>query len=210
MSKAVAKKKVFETILAGVEQASADYEGMSGWNSLWYAPEYFLTASIAKQISSLGGCYLTLEDSVRDTMKIAGANGPGQPRKGLRKGGRFDIVLWWQQGTPRAVIEVKHALLSPNEVFEKDIIRIRDVLSASQRKQGDFQFGSLAFWTWVDEEETAQESADKRIKYNTKALQVAASNLVGDDFVVSLHRNVHEGSGGNWKWAAVLLVIEPK
>ncbi len=210
MSKGIAKKQVFEAVLAGVEQASVDYADMSGWSSLWYAPEYFLTVSIATQISSLGSCYLTLEDSVRDTMKSAGANGRGRPSKGLRKNGRFDIVLWWQSDTPRAVIEVKHALLSPNEVFEKDIIRIRDLLSASQRTEGDLQFGGLAFWTWVDAKKTDQESIGKRIKGNTKALQEAASRLVGEDFIVSLHRNIHEGSGGNWGWAAVLLAIEPK
>lgn len=210
MSKAVAKKEVFEAVLGGIEQASSDYTEMSGWHSLWYAPEYFLTVSVARQISQLGGCYLTLEDSVRDTMKIAGAIGRGKPRNGLRKDGRFDIVLWWQSDMPRAVIEVKHALLSPNEVFAKDIIRIRDVIAANQRNEGKFQFGGLAFWTWVDEKESDQDNLDERIEANTKALKKAASDLVGDDFVVSRHQNIHDGDGGGWKWAAVFLSIEPK
>jgi len=205
------KEKIFESVLSGIEQASDEFCKISGWDSLWYAPEYFLTCSIARQLASHKKGALTIEDCVRDTMHIAGANGPGRPRYGLRKDGRFDLVLWWKNDKPRAVIEVKHPLYNPTKVFKDDIVRIRDVLVASQCKDGSFQFGGLAFWTGADRPIRVHESVNHRITEKTEVLRKAASELIGNEFMVTIHQGkIHEVDDGEWGWAAVFLAIEPK
>lgn len=211
MSRGIPKKQVFGSVLRGVEQASESFCKISGWESLWYAPEYFLTCAIARELAESGSGETTIEDGVRETMEIAGANGPGKPRNGLRKGGRFDLVLWWKQGTPRAVIEVKHPLYSPSKVFEEDIVRIRDVLEASLKTGGSFQFGGLAFWTGANQTNEKPDSVKKRIIEIRKSLLKSARGLAGDRFVVTPHSgNIKTEDNGKWGWAAMLLVLEPK
>ncbi len=211
MSRGMPKKQVFASVLHGIEQASESFCKISGWESLWYAPEYFLTCAIASALAESGSGETTIEDGVRQTMKIAGANGPGKPRNGLRKGGRFDLVLWWKQGTPRAVIEVKHPLYSPSKVFEDDIIRIRDVLDASLKTGGSFQFGGLSFWTGANQTNGEPEGVKKRIEDNAKSLRKSAQGLAGDQYVVTLHPGkIKTEDNGKWGWAAMLLVLEPK
>jgi len=173
---------------------------------LCYDPEYFLTVQISHGITSLENCYLSLEDNVRETMYEAKANGPGKPRHGLRHNGRFDIVLWWKGGKPRAVIEVKHPLYEPTEVFKKDIIRIRDTLVTSQRNGGTFQFGCLAFWTGADTPKRIHDSPTHRIEEKTDKLLYEAKKIAGDACKVSIRRTIHEKD--EWAWAAVLLVLE--
>ncbi len=210
MSRGISKKNVIESVLKGIEQASDDFCKISGWESLWYAPEYFLTCSIARELASHEKGELTIEDCVRGTMEVAGSNGPGRPRNGLRKNGRFDLVLWWKGGTPRAVIEVKHPLYARSTVFIADIIRIRDALVASQRNGGSIKFGGLAFWTGANRSEKNKD-IEKRINNIKVALEESAAKLVKDEFIVKIHHGqIHKVDDAKWGWAAFFLTIEPK
>lgn len=95
--------------IKGIQKAHRDYYELSGGNWLWQAPEYLSTTYIFREIARITNrpFFITLEKNVRETIEDAGGLKPGRPRKLLRLDGRYDIVLWWGNGTPRAVIEVK-------------------------------------------------------------------------------------------------------
>ena len=138
----VPMEAVINKTLSGIAKAQRDYNAWSGlW--LWEAPEYMLTTYIAKELWTIPGSkYLTLEPKVRRTLKNAGGVGRGRTPKFARLDGRFDIVLWWKNGTPRAVIEVKKEIGYPYKI-KKDIERISTML----RTRNSLRYGLIAFYT---------------------------------------------------------------
>ena len=128
--------------LAGISKAQKEYEDWTGGCWLWEAPEYVVTTYIAKQISTIDRpFYLTLENKVRDGLKDAGG-GKGRPRKDLRFNGKFDILLWWANGTPRAIMEVKNQVPGFSKIKD-DVSRI----SAALKRQNTIRCGFIAYYT---------------------------------------------------------------
>ncbi len=78
-------------------------------------------------------------------MDVAGANEKGFISSEIRANGRSDIVLWWADGTPRAIIEVKNSVYGITKI-DKDIRRIKSVLN-QEKKYSKIQFGIIAFYT---------------------------------------------------------------
>ncbi len=116
------------------------YLEFSGNEWLWNAPEYLITVKIAEFLHSIEkNKFITLEDSVDYILKEANAHS----RKKIRHG-RFDIVLWWAKGDPRAIIEVKNGVHQFRNI-EEDIERVEKVLT---RKEDDssIKFGLIAFY----------------------------------------------------------------
>ena len=121
--------EVIENTLKGIAKAQREYERSSGcW--LWEAPEYFMTTCIAREISSHRqfGYSVTLENNVRAAIDDAGGMGRGRPRNDLRPDGKFDILLWWANDTPRTVIEVKKHIRQFRRI-RSDVARICGVLN---------------------------------------------------------------------------------
>ena len=120
--------EVIENILKGIARAQREYERWSGcW--VWEAPEYLLTTCVATEISSYRqvSYSVTLENSVRAAIDDAGGMGQGRPRNDLRPDGKFDILLWWANDTPRTVIEVKRHVRRFRDI-RSDVARICSVL----------------------------------------------------------------------------------
>ena len=128
--------------LAGMSKAQKEYEDWTGGYWLWEAPEYMVTTYIARQIST--NCdrtfYLTLGNNVRDGIKDAG--GKGRPRNALRFNGKFGILLWRANGTPRAIIEVKNQVTGFSKIKD-DVSRI----SAALTNQNTIRCGFIAYYT---------------------------------------------------------------
>lgn len=129
--------------LSGISKAQKEYEDWTGGYWLWEAPEYMVTTYIARQISTISDktFYLTLENKVRDGMREAGG-ASGRPRKDLRFNGKFDILLWWANGTPRAIIEVKNQVTGYSKI-KYDVSRI----SAALSQQNTIRCGFIAYYT---------------------------------------------------------------
>lgn len=140
--------EVITNILKGVAKAQRDYVRWSGY-WLCDAPEYFLTTYIAREISSYTqhGYSVTLEDSVRAAIADAGGMSQGRPRNDLRPDGRFDILLWWANGTPRTVIEVKRQV-SQFRRIRSDVARICSVLD----RAGTIRNGLVVYCSAIEGE----------------------------------------------------------
>jgi len=210
----LSKQKVISGIHKGIIKAHKSYEDMSGL-SLYHAPEYLLTVSVANNIKTEGACWVTLEDNVDQTLNHAEIKHTGRPRSGLRKNGRFDIVLWLANGMPRAVIEVKHPLYQPTDVFLKDIRRMRDVLIASRRSGGSIEFCSLGFWMDAGKPQRKHQSPEHRIEERYQRLLDVANDVVKNesDLVVRqsdypVIESCNSETGDPWAWAACSITLQ--
>ena len=124
--------EVIQNTLCGISKAQIDYQSWSGYpafKSPFAVPEYLMTTYIAKEIFDRGkhSHYITLEHNTARAVKDAGGQRRGRPRHDLRPKGRFDILLWYANGYPRAIIEVKRQVNSFN-CIEDDVNPICSVL----------------------------------------------------------------------------------
>lgn len=144
-------------ILAGMSKAQKEYEDWTGGYWLQEAPEYMVTTYIARQISTINNrtYYLTLENKVRDGIRDADGS-KGRPRKALGFNGKFDILLWRANGTPRAIIEVKNQVTGFSKIKD-DVSRITAALSSDNK----IRCGFIAFYTSLSKGEN--KSAIERV-----------------------------------------------
>jgi hypothetical protein len=203
MGRQIAQPRIIKAIVEGVEEAQRFYESCSGDCWLWEGPEYLLCASIARRIHQLEGAkYVTLESNVYQTLKDAQAVSLGAPKKKLRQGGRFDVVVWWGDGSPRVAIEVKNQVWSYAHIH-KDVERIENVLQRN-KENASFQFGIIAFYTsCVDNSRT---KARKILERRTETLLDRTSEHVSDSISVEMVRGkirVVDDSA----WVATCLVL---
>ena len=142
--------EVIKNIHRGIARAQRDYEAWTGGDWLWHGPEYMLTTYIAKDVSramKLQTFYIVPERNVRVSVDEAGGVGRGKVSDRLRLNGKFDLLMLWANGSPRAIIEVKNQIVS-FAALEADAARIVSVL---QRERTTFRCGLIAFYTsWVD------------------------------------------------------------
>jgi len=163
MSKAISIDKIIESTLDGIDESMNVYQEWSGGEWLWNAPEYLITVKIAENIAKTKTKkYITLEDNVDYVLNLSNAKGQGKVSEKTRTNGRSDIVLWWADGTPRAIIEVKNSVFRLDKISH-DIERIREVLKR-KKSNNTLQFGLIAFY--IDREYKggdAKEKIEKRI-----------------------------------------------
>ena len=196
-------QEIVSSTLDGIVQAQRSYDEWTEGDWLWNAPEYLLTTFIANKISKINGAkYITLENNAKEALDDAGAIGKGKLNSKIRATGRFDVVLWWGNYKPRAIIEVKNQI-SQLKHIKSDLQRITQVL---KRKSdlSSFQFGLMAFYTSTTDknEFSAKEILQKRLE-NIKS---QAKALFGDEFDVSIHsKNIRTEEDSAWV-AAVLLI----
>lgn len=198
---------ITKAILNGFTEAQQTYEQMSGGYWLWQAPEYFITSIIAKNILNIDGAkYITLEHGSSSAIENAGAKGPGRLPKDIREKGKVDILLWWGDQTPRAIIEVKNQIYSKDQ-YEKDIKRIKSFL-ARNSSESSLQFGVFAFYesAFSSKNKTATEKIDDRISniFNN------SKSILGLDFEKKLiTTDIYEELADN-AWRAACILIKQK
>ncbi len=145
MSNVLPVKIITKSILEGIKKAENDYRDWSDGDWLWRAPEYLLTVYVSKQLAKLKyNKFITLENSTKDAIEIAGAKGKGNLHSNIRANGRVDILLWWGKGDPRAVIEIKNGVYGYKKI-EKDVSRICHMLTRKSKKSS-LQFGVISFY----------------------------------------------------------------
>ena len=197
--------EVIRNTLAGIAKAHADYERWTGGDWLFYAPEYLLTTYIAQEIATHRdhGYYLSLEHNARHAIREAGGLRAGRPRQDLRLGGRFDILLWWAKGTPRAIIEVKKHV-SAFEHIEEDVSRICSVLKQKKDIRQGIRQGLVAYYTSHDSD---SKKLEKFLLRRLEGIETGTREYVEDrELSLKHHRaeiNIVDDSG----WVAAVLEI---
>jgi len=205
MSNVLPKKIVTKNILLGIKKAERDYRVWSGDDWLWRAPEYLLTVYVSKQLSKLDyNKYITLENSTKETISDAGATGKGKLHSAIRVNGRVDILLWWANGLPRAVIEIKNGVYGYKKI-EKDVSRICQMLNRKS-KDSSLQFGVISFYMARHyEKENPEDMMKKQIKRLLQRSRADSLNLCKvevehTDIVVEYKQN---------SWCCVNLIFTP-
>lgn len=197
---------VISKTLRGIGRAHRDYAAWTGkW--LWEAPEYMTTVYIAREIRMTKGheFYLTLESHAGQTIGDAGGIGRGRVSDESRLGGKFDVVLYWGHGAPRAVIEVKKQV-SRFTQLEQDTRRICDAL---RNPSNTIRCALLAFYTsW--KKNTRDNSARDRIREILNNVDLDAQKYLKNErtFVKSSMRRGRISGDKENAWVAALLRME--
>ncbi len=198
---------VVDAILRGFEESHNTYQEWSGGSWLWEAPEYLICSTVARQIAEIDGAkFITLENGSKRTLEDAGARGKGRLSKDIREKGRVDILLWWGDGSPRAVIEIKNQIYSSAQ-YEGDIKRICGFLNRNGH-ESSLQFGVFAFYesAFSGERKSAKEKVEGRID----RIYYKVSNLFPNQFDLSLYRSdVNEEIKDN-AWGSACILIKRK
>ena len=173
--------KVIQKVLDGIDQAEKDYVKWSNGLGLEYAPEYFITVWISRKIRGIQShdLWITLENSIRNALEEAKGTKRGRPSSRLQLTGRYDIVVWRKNNTPRYVIEVKHRVTGYNQTLQSDVSRICEAFSNSKLKM---QAGFLAFYTYG----WAREYRDGTVKEAITIVEQRVDNIynaIKDDSV---------------------------
>ncbi|EOX3117659.1 hypothetical protein ACPFMY_000498 [Vibrio cholerae] len=200
----ISKLAVVDACLEGVVSAQYEYCHMSGGDWVCWAPEYFITTSIAQYLhQAKGSKYVTMENGAYDALDYAGAVGKGRLHGDIRSSGRFDLLLWWAKGDPRAVIEVKNSVFNKSQ-YESDLKRITGVLKR-KKLQSSIEFGAFAFYSAA--EDSSWKKAHEILEQRVETIQNNAQEIVGDGFKATLYIRdiVIEDSSG---WFAGCILVE--
>lgn len=136
--------EIISSLISGAEKACREYMDLSG-RSPGYAPESFIQAGAARALLKVGQTTVVLEESVADTYSASQPPTRGRVNKAVATG-RYDIVAYWQNGNPRAAIEVKspvNALVK--QQYGKDFNRL--IATMNGHSDATFQFGIFLFLT---------------------------------------------------------------
>lgn len=166
MSKAINKGQILEKSIIGVKNAWKEYYKASGGEWLWNAPEYYVTVKVFESLAKLGTLMVTLEDRVKDIIDYSNSYYPGRYSKGLRTNGKSDIIVGWNSGDPRGVIEVKVVRNGDLKPIKQDISRIAELLKLRDKSEtSTLQFGIiLAYTDYGDEQGKAKDKVKRRLE----------------------------------------------
>ena len=180
----ISRLAVVDVCLDGVASAQNEYCNMSGGDWVCWAPEYFITTTIARCLhQAKGSKYVTIENGAYDALDYAGAVGKGRLHGDIRSNGRFDLLLWWAKGDPRAVIEVKNRVFNKTQ-YQSDLKRITGVLKR-KKSQSSIEFGAFAFYTAADD--SSSKRSHEILEQRIETIKNNAQEIVGDDFKATLH-----------------------
>lgn len=146
ISKGPAKgKSIITKLIKGAENACLEYIELSGSPFPGNAPESFIQAGAARALKKIDRTWVVLEAAVADTYKSSQPIQRGKTPKSVSKG-RYDIVAYWNNGNPRAAIEVKSPVnVLSKQKFEKDFGRL--VQTMNGHADASFQYGIFLFLT---------------------------------------------------------------
>ena len=188
--------------VGGIVKAQRAYEKWSGGDWLWHAPEYFSTVFVAQEITKLDGSkYVTVEQGAKAAIEEAGARGRGKLHHKIRAGGRFDILLWWADETPRAPIEVK-CQVARIEKIKADLQRIGKVIHRS-KEDSSFQFGMVVFYSSCKDskEFAAKEILSRRLE----SINADCKELLSKCSVKMISSKIHTDGDSAWMASAIVL-----
>lgn len=152
--------KVVQSIFSGGLKAARTFDFATGGCRLSDASEHFLTAGIFESLSKLKG-FTHLEVPVKACMQEANAIHRGKPSALERQNGRYDLVHYRVNETPRVAIEVKNCIKHVNRsVLIGDFARLSRSLTASG--QSSYQFCAFVFFATADYRQKLESLIEKR------------------------------------------------
>ena len=200
----VTAERVARALVRGIQRAQGDYEEWSTeW--LWNAPEYLLTVYAARELAKVAdSSFITLEHSAGGAIHDAGARGRGSLKAAIREKGRFDILLWRPDGTPRAPIEVKCQVTRYRQI-ESDVERVLAAIGRS-RATSSIAFGAIKFFTAEADGKdfTAAERVSRYVKNVTQAVEESA----GENAKV-ICCSSRPLTRDDWAWSATAIALRP-
>jgi len=191
------------------EKAAAHFCQISGGEWFDEAPEYFLSTYVARSAGNHENTFALLEVQVDQTRKEAGASRRGRAANHERRNGRFDVVLYWANGNPRAAVEIKSPIWDVTEQqIRPDIDRLCSALLANS--SSTFQFGVFLFYASVGKPERKHDNATQRMRdllerIEEKAIEWTARR--GAE-VILIPGAVHKGKedeDGAWSIASLVI-----
>lgn len=137
-------------------------------------------------------------------MENAGAIGRGKLHRKIRTGGRFDILLWWADESPRAPIEVK-CQVARIEKIKSDLQRIEKVIHRN-KKESSFQFGMVVFYASCRDGKGffAKEILEKRLG----SINVDCKKVTSSCTVKMTNSRIYQDKDS--AWVASAIVLKPK
>lgn len=197
------------TLIIGGEKAFKSFYRLSNGAWLDHAPEYFLTSHAAAAFHSTEKTGAWLEASVFETRAEAAAINRGRPHPEERRNGRYDIVLYWANGTPRAAVEVKSPLWYADvSRLEADFSRLCRTLAAAS--DSTFQFCVFLYYASVAEPERTHSNARQRMLETIKRINSHATESAKAHGLAMVPKTgrIHRGSKkeGAWVVAAGVFV----
>ena len=202
----ITEQELIDATLSAINNCQKTYLKWSYNELLSYAPEYFLTVKIAEEISKINkNKFITLEDNVEKTLDISNAKGRGKISTGTRANGRYDIVVWWANGHPRAIIEVKNCVKNFKKI-EEDTRRICDSLNRKSTNS-TLRHGLIAFYIDNTYKNNAKEKLNKIInKIFEEAKDFVSSKNLKIEFYI--HKNHPFCDENNNVYASVVFLIK--
>lgn len=199
----IAIPQIVDAAMKGIATAQKDFENWShGW-WLGHAPEYLSTVYVARELARQN--IINLEQNAKRALKDAGAIARGPMHNHIRASGRFDILLFWANETPRAPIEVK-GWVKQYQTIAADMRRMEAVIHRAKNKS-TFQFALMVFFTSVSSDRTftAKEKLTKWISN----IETAARNALPARTTIKLHSRRISVEGDS-AWTAVSILLKPK
>lgn len=192
----IALDAIAQSILGGAEAAFSTYQQMSGGHWLDVAPESFIQTSVALSLSQLQGVserlYVTLEASPSRILHDCEIK-IDKRRIKMRSHQKFDVMIWWKNGSPRAAVEIKKCWHFSQCV--NDLARMRQWLTGVSPV---LQAAYMVVYSSAKGKK-AQETLDGRFSAIAEAGQ--ASNWI------SLRRGNATDDG--WLWDAACIILRP-
>ena len=131
-----------------------------------------------------------------------GGRGRGKLHSLIRAAGRFDIVIWWGNNTPRAIIEVKNGVTRTDQI-KGDILRISKLLSRNPI-DSTFQFGLIAYHSSTND--SKEFSAKERLSNRIDNIYRDSINVAGRKISITPYqKSIRIEKKSAWTAAALLL-----
>jgi hypothetical protein len=201
-------EKIIDALIMGGEKAVHDFYKCSGGEWFDEAPEYLLTSYAVMSIKNVEKTHALLEVSVDLTRKQAGATRRGRPASAERRNGRFDIVLYWANGNPRGVVEVKSPIsINSKTHFHSDFTRICKTINANC--DSSFQFGIFLFYASVAKPKKKYPDSSRKIEALFTGIKKRAYDVAKEhnlDFCLE-HSQIHDENNdvdGAWSICAII------
>ena len=192
--------EIIENALRGIAAAQKDYARWSGDCWLWEAPEYLITTYVARALArhTANPYYITLESKVGDVIEEAGGIGPGRRPKALNLNGKFDLLIWWGNGKPRAPVEIKRHVRGFADIRD-DVKELCTVL----RKNKNIKFGLLAYYTSCAKDDESRTFLRDRLQN----IEHGASEHCTNNGMTAYQRSLRIKVIGDSAWTASVLVV---